>query len=112
MRKILGFISLLFCFVFTYAQTPQEVGSKTAKDGFKNEDNVRDKFNAWQTDDDAKKWLEIMGYNLTQISNVFADKPHGYNANAKVKVTLKAKTETIGEQTGRRRFEKSRFANV
>jgi hypothetical protein len=95
MLKILAITILLNCFVFfAQAQTPQEIGSKTAKDGFKNEDAVRDKFNAWQTDDDAKKWLEIMGYKISQISSVNTDKPRGYKADVEVKITLKAKTET------------------
>ncbi len=95
MLKIIALTILLNCFIFfAQAQTPQEIGSKTAKDGFKNEDAMRDKFNAWQTDDEAKKWLEIMGYKLSQISSVNADKPHGYKADVEVKITLKAKTET------------------
>jgi hypothetical protein len=94
MKFLLTLIFLTVCVTFANAQTPQEVGSKTAKDGFKNEDNIRDKFNAWQTDDDAKKWLEIMGFKLSQISSVFAEKPHGYKADVEVKITLKAKTET------------------
>ncbi len=94
MKILLTLIFLTFCVTFANAQTPQQVGSKTAKDGFKNEDNIRDKFNAWKTDEDAKKWLEIMGFNLSQISNVFAEKPHGYKADVEIRVVLKAKTET------------------
>jgi hypothetical protein len=94
MRNLYLIVFVMMFVCFTFSQTPQEVGSKTAKDGFKNEDNIRDKFNAWKTDDDAKKWLEIMGYKLSQISNVFADKPHGYKADVEVRIALKAKTET------------------
>ena len=32
-------------------------GSNTAKNGFKNEDDIVDKFNNWKNDEDAKKWL-------------------------------------------------------
>ncbi len=89
---------LTICLVFIFcsvnlAQTAAQ-GSKTAKDGFKNETAIRDKFNAWQTDEDAKKWLEIMGYKLPQIANVNAYKPHGYKADVEVKISLKHKTET------------------
>jgi hypothetical protein len=94
MKFLLTSIFIILCVTSAYAQTPQQIGSKTAKDGFKNEDAIRDKFNAWQTDEDAKKWLEIMGYKLSQISNVFADKPHGYKADVEVRIVLKAKTET------------------
>lgn len=93
MKFLLTIIFLTFC-TFANAQTPQEIGSKTAKDGFKNEDAIRDKFNAWQTDEDAKKWLEIMGYKWSQIANVSADKPHGYKADVEVRIVLKANTET------------------
>jgi hypothetical protein len=93
MRK-LSFIFLLLCFITNAHSQTAEKGSETAKNGFKNEDTIRDKFNAWQTDDDAKKWLEIMGFKLKEISNVSAYKPHGYKADVEVKIILKAKTET------------------
>ena len=32
-------------------------GSQTAKNGFKNEDDIVDKFNNWNQDEDAKKWI-------------------------------------------------------
>ena len=47
-------------------------GSKTAKDGFKNENDVVDKFNNWQNDDLAKEWLKAMNYNLNEIKYVKA----------------------------------------
>lgn len=44
-----------------------KIGSKTAKDGFRNEEHIADKFNDWQNDDEAKEWLTIMGYTLGKI---------------------------------------------
>ena len=41
-----------------------EKGSKTAKDGFKNEDFVIQSFNDWRDCDLAKSWLLAMNYNL------------------------------------------------
>ncbi len=38
-------------------------GSQTAKNGFLNEDDIVDKFNNWNTDEDAQKWLSIMQYD-------------------------------------------------
>ena len=32
-------------------------GSQTAKGGFRNEDEIMEKFNAWNTDEDARAWL-------------------------------------------------------
>lgn len=95
MRK-LSFIFLLFCLaISTYSQTAEK-GSETAKNGFKNEDTIRDKFNAWQTDEDAKKWLEIMGFKLNEIQNVSAYKPHGYKADVEVKIKTKTEEKTLG----------------
>lgn len=48
-------------------------GSQTAKNGFKNEDDIVDKFNNWNKDEDAKKWLLIMQYNLEEIEYVIYD---------------------------------------
>ncbi len=97
-NKILNLVFLTLCvFSFSFSQATQaakDIGSKTAKDGFKNENNIRDKFIAWQTDADAKKWLEIMGFNLSLIHSVNAYKPHGYKADVEVKVRYKSKTET------------------
>lgn len=64
-----------------------ELGSKTAKDGFRNEDEIRDKFNAWQTDADAQAWLEAMDYRIADIRSVAAAKPHGEKADVEVIVT-------------------------
>ena len=39
-------------------------GSQTAKDGFKNEDDIVRKFNNWKIDKDAQAWLILMKYAL------------------------------------------------
>ena len=49
-------------------------GSEIAKGGFNNEQEVADKFNNWKNDLDAQKWLEIMMYNLSEITSVHAEK--------------------------------------
>lgn len=67
-----------------------ELGSKTAKDGFRNEDEIRDKLNTWQTDTDARAWLAAMNYELTDINNVTASKPHGEKADVEVTITTKS----------------------
>ena len=73
-----------------------ELGSKTAKGGFRNEDEIRDKFNHWQTDSDARAWLEAMKYRISEIESVSASKPHGAKADVEVLVTT-----TSGEQVER-----------
>ena len=40
-----------------------ESGSKTAKDGFHNEDEIRNKFDHWVTDGDARAWLAAMNHD-------------------------------------------------
>jgi len=52
-------------------------GSSTAVNGFKNEQEVVDKFNSWRTDDDAKNWLLVMGYEIGKITDVVAVKITG-----------------------------------
>lgn len=67
-------------------------GSQTAKDGFKNEQDICNKFNNWQYDIEAKQWLTIMQYNLEQIEYVRAIVLHGYKADVNVQVQIKLKS--------------------
>ena len=69
-----------------------ERGSQTAKGGFRNEDEIRNKFNNWRIDADARAWLAAMNYNVAAIESLVAVKPHG----AKSDVELRIKT-TRGE---------------
>lgn len=66
-------------------------GSKTAKDGFANEQSIVNKFNNWETDKDAQDWLNIMSYNLDKIDYVKAIVLHGYKADVNVQVQIKLK---------------------
>lgn len=76
------------------AQTPAaakvQFGSETAKGGFKNEDEIRDKFNKWKTDDDAKRWLATMNYRSAEIEGVVAAKPHGEKSDVEVRVKTRS----------------------
>lgn len=64
-------------------------GSKTAKDGFKNEYFIIDKFNNWHNDIDSQNWLKIMGYNIKEIEKVEAEKIKGnYKSDIQVKVKI------------------------
>ncbi len=82
------------------AQTTQTektaLGSKTAREGFKNETEIAVKFNNWRTDEDARAWLTVMNYKLGEIEAVAATKPHG----AKADVVLRINTKTGETQQG------------
>lgn len=68
-----------------------KLGSETAKNGFKNEKDVVEKFNNWQIDEEAKKWLLIMNYRLDEIEYVKATIISGYKADINVSIQIKLK---------------------
>lgn len=70
---------------------PVERGSQTAKDGFRNESDVVEKFNNWESDKDAQEWLILMKYTLSEIEYVKAVKISGYKTDVQVQVTIKLK---------------------
>lgn len=67
-------------------------GSQTAKDGFKNEQEICDKFNNWQFDNEAIQWLTIMQYDLKEIEYVKAVVLHGFKSDVNVQVQVKFKS--------------------
>ena len=68
------------------------LGSETAKGGFRNEDEVINKFNDWKNDKVAQKWLIAMGYAIKEIEYVKAIKiTGGYKTDVQVQVTIKLK---------------------
>jgi len=72
-------------------------GSQTARNGFLNEDDIVEKFNNWQVDEDAQKWLLIMEYQLSEIEFVKAIKLSGFKTDVQVQITVKLK-EAIDAQ--------------
>ena len=68
-----------------------EKGSKIAKDGFKNEKDVANKFNNWKNDKEAKIWLVTMGYEISDIEYVKATILSGYKADLNVRIQIKLK---------------------
>lgn len=68
-----------------------ELGSQTAKDGFRNEDDIVKKFNTWKTDKDAQKWLILMHYDIAEIEYVEALRISGYKTDIQVQITIKLK---------------------
>jgi len=74
-----------------------KLGSATAKGGFRNEDDIVAKFNDWKNDEDAQKWLEIMGYPIDEIEKVEAVKLHGYKTDVQVQITIYMKKAIAAE---------------
>jgi len=74
-----------------------ELGSATAKSGFRNEDDIVAKFNNWEKDENAQKWLEIMGYTINKIEKVEAVKLHGYKTDVQVQITIYMKKAIAAE---------------
>ena len=69
-----------------------KLGSKTAKDGFRNESFVIDEFNSWQTSDLSKNWLISMSYVIDEIESVKVSKIKGsFKADVQVLVEIKLK---------------------
>lgn len=65
-----------------------KLGSQTAKNGFKNEKDIANRFNHWQEHIEAQEWLKIMGYDLEQIEKVKAIVLSGYKADINVQVFI------------------------
>ena len=74
-----------------------KLGSQTAKGGFRNEDDIVRKFNEWEKDEDAQKWLAIMGYPVKEIEKVEAMKLHGYKTDVQVQITIYLKKAIAAE---------------
>ena len=73
-----------------------KLGSETAKGGFKNEDNVIERFNNWENDELAQGWLIAMNYVIDEIEYVRAEKIKGsYKADVQVQVSIEIKLKKL-----------------
>jgi hypothetical protein len=71
------------------------LGSKTARGGFTNEQDVIDRFNKWKTDKVAQEWLSEMNYKIDDIEFVKASKVRGqYKADIQVRITILIKLKS------------------
>lgn len=71
------------------------LGSKTAKGGFTNEQDVIDKFNNWEKEKIAQEWLAEMNYKIDDIEFVKASKVRGqYKADIQVRITVLIKLKS------------------
>lgn len=74
----------------------QSKGSKTAKDGFKNEDFVIQCFNNWKNNKLAQEWLKEMDYNLDNVEYVQATKVKGsFKADVQVEIRIIIKLKSL-----------------
>lgn len=69
----------------------QQKGSQTAKEGFRNEDDVVNRFNNWRHDATAQAWLSAMEYDIDEIEFVKAVKLAGYKTDVQVQLTIKSR---------------------
>jgi len=74
-----------------------ERGSKTARNGFRNEIDIAIKFDNWKQDHDAQDWLVEMGYNLAEIEKIETAILHGYKTDIQVKITIHFKKAISSE---------------
>ncbi|EAL5962917.1 type II restriction endonuclease [Campylobacter jejuni] len=73
-----------------------ELGSNTAKNGFKNKNFVVNTFNNWQNDTLAQSWLKAMNYNINDIQNVKAQKIKGsFKADVQVVILVRIKLQNL-----------------
>ena len=72
------------------ASTRTQLGSETAKGGFRNEDDIRDRFNNWRADPHAREWLKAMNYSLPDVLSVSAKKPRGGKTDVEVAIETKS----------------------
>jgi len=71
------------------------MGSQTARGGFKNEKDVIKRFNNWEKDEVAQKWLKAMGYEINDIEYVKAVKVRGqYKADIQVRIRILIKLKS------------------
>ena len=105
LRRIVFYVIAFGLFEIGLATTPfaqqgrtakVELGSETARNGFKNEDEIKAKFENWTADSDAKAWLALLGFPPIDIKSVTVTKPHGEKADIEVTIRTKSKPVTQG----------------
>ena len=75
-----------------------QLGSRTAKRGFRSEKGIVRKFNHWREDEDAQEWFKIMDYDLRKIERVKAIIITGsHKTDVQVQVTIFLKEAIAAE---------------
>lgn len=104
-----------------FAQAPKAeavvLGSRTAREGFRNENEIAAKFDSWKTDQDSRTWLAMMNFKLGQIESVSAIKPHGEKSDVQIKVRTRdgefsegISIKLVSNDTGFNQIDKRRLA--
>ncbi len=83
-----------------------EWGSSVAKRGFNNEEDIADKFRNWKSDEDAKKWLEIMGYVIKDIKKIEVENLKR-NVKSDIEITIHSPNGIFNEGISIKRAKKS-----
>ena len=72
-----------------------ELGSLTARNGFANEDFVKEEFNNWRNSKLSQAWLVEMGYCIDEIEYVRAEKLSGYKTDVQVSISVVIKLKKL-----------------
>ena len=97
-RVLSSSFSLLLILLFAVAvpaqttttTTKADLGSRTARNGFHNEDDIKAKFENWAVDSNARAWLSTMGFRSADIQQLVVTKPHDEKADIEVAVKTKS----------------------
>lgn len=72
-----------------------ERGSLTARNGFANEDFVKEEFDNWRSSKLGQAWLIEMGYRIDEIEYVHAEKLSGYKTDVQVSISVTIKLKKL-----------------
>lgn len=95
-------------------------GSIIAKDGFRNEKDIVNKFVNWANDNEARQWLAAMGYFPEEIEYVTAEVLYGYKTDVQVHISIKPKNfidvqnlqiKLVSNKSGFNQIDKRRVDN-
>lgn len=84
-------------------ETPQDIGSRTAKGGYDNENDIMAMFENWKTDKNAQDFLKVMGVKIEEIRKIIMKRVGGrkktdiqlfiINSEKTVKINLSLKKQ-------------------
>ena len=90
------YIAVIAAGALSQSAAKAALGSETAKNGFRNEDEIKAKFESWVSDSDAKAWLSTMGFKPAEVQSVSVIKPHDEKADIEVTVKTGSGSRTDG----------------